>query len=169
MPGCVVGVAAVALGRVAGAGRRVVGAASAVSWAQAPCRSALCLAPGCRVLGLLCCIATQPNLFPLPPITIHLGVLRYNAQPNQPPNHNTISVLRHNAQQPSSLPISRYNLWPCNTLPHQPCQPSLSVTIHIQDCNTIFFPIAIQFLQPTSLLLQYNSLPKRLGHNTIGQ
>ena len=48
-------------GRVAGAGRRIVGAASALSWAQAPCRGALCCALGCRVLG---CLAIQPCLKP---------------------------------------------------------------------------------------------------------
>ena len=69
----------------------------AVSWAQgAVSQRAMPLA--CLPCpGLAVCFATQPSLIPLPPVTIHLGVLRYNAQPNQPPNHNIISVLRHSA------------------------------------------------------------------------
>ena len=53
---------------------------SVAALTRAPCR-----APSAqrlrRVLGWLCCIATQPSRLPLPPVTIHLGVLRYNAQP----------------------------------------------------------------------------------------
>ena len=73
--------------------------------------------------------------------------------------------------------MSQYNPWSCNTLPHQPCQPSLSVTIHLVYCNTIpsnCIPrVAIQFF----FLLQYNSYPlhnqrpklryKAFYHNTI--
>ena len=58
--------------------------------AQRPCRGhwlrssptvsqAQCRVLAGRVLGWLCCIVTQPSLLPLPPVTIHLGVLRYNA------------------------------------------------------------------------------------------
>ena len=53
----------------AGAGRRIVGAASAVSWAQAPCHGALCCALGCRVLG---CLAIQPCLKPFLAIIQHV-------------------------------------------------------------------------------------------------
>ena len=101
-------VVAVAPGRVAGAGRRIVGAASIVSWAQAPCRSALCCAPGCRVLGWLCCIATQPSLSSSGLSQYNLFVLRYRF-PHQP-----FSLLQYNTQyydtvlqQPQIL-MSRY-------------------------------------------------------------
>ena len=107
-PGCtsgrVVGVSWLGAGRVAGC-------PSTVSWPAWPyCRCKAAHLTG-RVLGWLCCIATQPSLSSLGLSQYNCFVLRYRFPPSQscllqytrvycntkpsPFSHNTVSVLRH--------------------------------------------------------------------------
>ena len=111
----------------------------------------------------------SPSLIPLPPVTIHLGVLRYKRLafqaaaitiqnlyrdtafcPAKPaPSHNIISVLRHNTCSPApsghnTAYVLRYNSHHPSSLPQ-----SQYTTVY---CNTKF-PATKPFL------LQYNSNP----------
>ena len=103
-------------GRVVGAGRRIVGAASAVSWTQAPCRSALCCASVCRVLG---CLTIQPCLKPSPGHnTLRcIAIQKLSSLPSL--CHNTAGVLQYN------IPTAHLS---CNTLP---CLSPSQLAIHL--------------------------------------
>ena len=90
--------------------------------------------------GWPCCNTVQQPTAPCCHNTIYCIAIQ--SQPDQPPSHNTISVLRH--KQPSSLLL-------CNTI--SPLQYNLPATIH--SCNTICC-IAIQLPAKPSCLLQYN-------------
>ena len=142
-----------ARGRVASAGRRIVGAASAVSWAQAPCRSAMCCVPGCRVLG---CCALYRNTMPCL---------------KQPSDHNTPrciaiqSLVASPCWSQYNLIVLLYKLSPasllyCNTIAspsnyiaiHLPPRPATSLSQYtLLYCDTIS-------LNQTSHLLQYTQL-----------
>ena len=79
-----------------------------------------------------------------PPITIHLGVLQYKAQPASCPFQPAIQYLYCNTIFFHCTP---YIAIPCNTIPQPTCKPH---------CNTIPC-IAIQFFQPNKPSCNTNS------------
>ena len=90
---------------IVGAWRRIVGAVSVVSWAQALCRSALCCAPGCRVLG---CLTIQPSLKPSSGHNTLRCIVIQKLSSLSSLCHNTAGILQYN------IPTAHLS---CNTLP----------------------------------------------------
>ena len=119
-----------------------------------------------RVLGWLCCIKTQPSLFPLL-VTI---VLQYNARPNQPPVTNTISVLRHSPSC-QALPIAIQSQTTAHILQYTTlyCNQPLLATIQKLYCNTILCLTSLLYCNTTHLssLSRAMSRYNTLSHNTI--
>ena len=105
---------------------------------------------------------TMPSrLAPL--VTIHLIVLRYNPQLPAPAGHNTIHFIAIQYPLLQRLLVTIQSVY-CDPIPLPRLPYCNTMPAH---CNTIFFSNQPALSCNTLPLLQYNSLPTRLGHNTI--